>query len=129
MNIKILSKGRKRGTFYFNIVNFKTQEVYFLYFQFSLKDMWLIPHYEKEFSKLKMPLYGWLFFYFGRYSVGFVEKSSDNSVRIITDKFGNTYHLYNINEELRKDFRKCIKLGAKPRYNKETNEVIMEFTE
>ena len=38
-----------------------------LYWQFSMKKPWLIPHKEKEFGKHKIPLSGWLFFYFGKF--------------------------------------------------------------
>lgn len=39
---------------------------YSVYWQFSLKKPWLLPKYDPEFGKDKVPLYGWLFFYFGK---------------------------------------------------------------
>lgn len=41
-------------------------DMYSVYWQFSLKKPWLLPKYEPEFGESKIPLYGWLFFYFGR---------------------------------------------------------------
>lgn len=42
-------------------------EEYSVYWQLSLKDPWLVPRYNPEFGKDKQPLYGWLFFYFGKH--------------------------------------------------------------
>ena len=39
---------------------------YSVYWQFSLKKPWLLPKYDPEFGESKIPLYGWLFFYFGK---------------------------------------------------------------
>lgn len=39
-------------------------DMYSVYWQFSLKDPWLLPKYDPNFCS--GPLYGWLFFYFGR---------------------------------------------------------------
>ena len=112
MNIKILTFKRKRGTFWFNIVNFKTKEAYSLYFQFSLEKPWLIPHYEENYSNLNIPLYGWLFFYFGRESIGFIYETENKDAKI--SHKNKRYYLYTISQELRKDFRKKNKKGYIP---------------
>lgn len=43
----------------------KNNNISKLYFQISAKDMWLIPKYDKNFLDGKMPLFGWIIFYFG----------------------------------------------------------------
>ena len=42
-------------------------EEYTVYWQLSLKNPWWIPRYNPEFGKGQQPLYGWLFFYFGKH--------------------------------------------------------------
>lgn len=130
MSRKIISAKRQRGTAVFTIVNFTNKEVYQVYFQFSLKDMWLKPHFE-DFGKSKIPLYGWLFFYFGRESVGFIEQTSDiasDEKCIIFDKHHNTYIIYALPKSMRKKFREDVKHGGVPRYNKEDHSIIMDMT-
>ena len=39
-------------------------DIYSVYWQFSLKDPWLLPKYDPNFCSGS--LYGWLFFYFGK---------------------------------------------------------------
>jgi len=69
-NRKLLFAKRHRGTFMFAFVNFKTQECYEWYFQFSLKKPWWIPKYDPYYLNGKWPLAGWLLFYFGRHTRG-----------------------------------------------------------
>lgn len=82
-NKKILFAKRKRFTFLVSIADFSSQECYEIYFQFSLTDPWWLPKYEPEFGKSKIPLYGWLFFYFGRRSIGVLIPSENGSEPII----------------------------------------------
>ena len=64
----ILTVQRKRLTW---MVSYKDAEGQFsqVYWQFSLKEPWLIPHFDDGTSGPRagrLPLYGWLFFYFGK---------------------------------------------------------------
>mgnify|MGYP003228585082 FL=1 len=64
----ILTVQRKRFTW---MVSYKDAEGHFsqVYWQFSLKEPWLIPHFDDGTSGPRadrLPLYGWLFFYFGK---------------------------------------------------------------
>lgn len=64
----ILAVQRKRFTW---MVSYKNAEGQLsqVYWQLSLKEPWLIPHFDDGTSGHragKLPLYGWLFFYFGK---------------------------------------------------------------
>lgn len=116
MNVKVLFKKRINWTFAVKLANFKTQEVSDWYCQFSITDPWLLPKYEPEFGEEKYPLYGWLFFYFGRHSSGMVTKIEESEVQdhktVIRDKYGEPYLLYGLKDpELRRKFRKTVKSG------------------
>ncbi|MCB7508718.1 hypothetical protein G7B22_28815 [Blautia sp. MSK.20.9] len=63
VNVKFCHRIR---TTWMVLYNQKNGEQYSVYWQFSLKKPWLLPKYEPEFGESKVPLYGWLFFYFGR---------------------------------------------------------------
>ena len=70
LNEKIIFNGRalkilrKNGTFVF--VNGKDVSRNFL-IQFSLKDPWILPKHDPKYLNGDCDLYGWLFFYFGRF--------------------------------------------------------------
>ena len=109
-NKKILFAKRKRFTFLVSMADFSSQECYEIYFQFSLTDPWWLPKYEPEFGKSKIPLYGWLFFYFGRRSIGVLVPSENGSEPIarkpIYDNNGRLWGLYTFPDtEMAKDFR------------------------
>lgn len=70
MNKKIILFKRKRGTFMWWILNRNTNKIDNAYIQFSLKDPWWIPKYNPNFLNGKCPLFGWLFFYFGKTEIG-----------------------------------------------------------
>lgn len=89
-NIKVVNILRKRFTWKIMYINFRTKEARAIYIQFSLKDPWLIPHYEKHFGKADIPLAGWLFFYIGVVSEGIIYKGDENSK--IVDNNGNRYY-------------------------------------
>lgn len=113
-NKKILFAKRKRFTFLISVADFSSQECYEIYFQFSLTDPWWFPKYEQEFGKSKMPLYGWLFFYFGRRSIGVLVPSGNGSEPIAKKPiYGNNGHLWRLytfyNSEMAKDFRDISK--------------------
>jgi hypothetical protein len=78
----------------FAFVNFKTQECYEWFFQFSFKDPWWIPKYDPYYLNGKWPLAGWLFFYFGRHTRGAVIPCSQSQIsegkKPVVDKDGNT---------------------------------------
>lgn len=113
-NRKLLFARRHRGTFLFAFVNFKTQECYEWYIQFSLKDPWWIPKYDLYFlNDGKWPLAGWLFFYFGRHTRGAIIPRLENEIpegkKPVIDKAGNLYMIYNLpDEELARKFRRTI---------------------
>lgn len=113
LNRKLLFAKRHRGTFMFAFANFKTQECYEWYVQFSLKDPWRIPKYDPYYLNGKWPLAGWLFFYFGRHTRGAIISCTDSDVgdgkKPIIDKAGNLYMIYNLlDEELARKFRRTI---------------------
>lgn len=92
-HIKILGVMRKHTTVMVTVVNFKTGEMFSLYFQFSLKHPWWIPRYDPHYGEnLDIPLWGWLCFYFGRETNGFlipktgIRNSYTNGKRILVYK-------------------------------------------
>ncbi len=113
-NRKLLLAKRHRGTFLFAFVNFKTQECYEWYVQFTLKKPWWIPRYDPYFlNDGKWPLAGWLFFYFGRHTRGAVIPCRQGDIsegkKPVVDKAGNLYMIYNLpDEELARKFRRTI---------------------
>lgn len=105
----LLKVHRIRFTWLFTIANFKSKEIYDIYFQFSLKDPWLLPKYDPHFGKTDTPLYGWLFFYFGRQTIGMLYKT-DATNAPICDKKGNKYTpLYAENRNKRDALHALIK--------------------
>lgn len=111
-NIRILPVLRKRGTFKISYINFKTYEARALYIQFSLKDPWLLPHYEKHYGKVDIPLAGWLFFYFGVLTEGLVY-GGDEDAKLI-DKNGNKYYYVPFDTRAEADdYHEKIKNGKK----------------
>lgn len=114
LNKRIIYHKRIRGSFLFWIIDFDTQEVYSTLFQFSFKDPWWLPRYEPEYGKIKTPLYGWLFFYFGRETSGVIVPAKRGEVstakKPIYDRFGNRWHMYGFDDkQMAKNFRKIIK--------------------
>ncbi len=113
-NRKLLFAKRHRGTFMFAFVNFKTQECYEWYIQFSLKTPWWIPKYDPYYlNDGKWPLVGWLFFYFGRHTRGAVIPCKKSEIiegkKPLVDKAENLYLIYNLpDEELARKFRRTI---------------------
>lgn len=94
------------------IADFKTKEVYSFYIQLSLKDPWWLPRYEPHFGKSDVPLYGWLFFYFGRYTEGILYKTTEKDAKI-ADRHGNKYYLFPAEERKMSDeIRKAVKNRA-----------------
>jgi len=112
-NRKLLFAKRHRGTFLFAFANFKTQECYEWYIQFSLKAPWWIPKFDPWYMNGKWPLAGWLFFYFGRHTRGAVIPCQESEIpegkKPIIDKAGRRYMIYNLpDEELARKFRRTI---------------------
>lgn len=113
-NKKILFLKRIDFTFLVGIANFSTREVYNIYWQFSLVDPWWLPKCDPEFGKEKKPLYGWLFFYFGRDTEGVVVPAAHGeepaAKKPIYDRRGRLWHMYGFtNRQMAKDFRCMVK--------------------
>lgn len=113
-NRKIIFKKRIGTTFILVIVNFSTQECYEIYLNFSLTDPWWFPRYDPEFGKYKIPLYGWLFFYFGRKTEGVVVLAGPGEKTIaekpIYDRKGRLWRMYVFSDkQMAKDFRQRVK--------------------
>ena len=70
MNKKIVLFKRKHRTFMWWILNKNTNKINNAYIQFSLKNPWCIPKYNPNFLNGNCPLFGWLFFYFGKNEIG-----------------------------------------------------------
>lgn len=69
----LIKKWKKDSTHYWMKVNFKNKTAYTDIIQITLENPWLLPKYEDDFAGIKgLRLYGWLFFYFGRYYAGFI---------------------------------------------------------
>lgn len=103
---------RKRFTWNFMMCNFRTKEAYSIYIQFSLTDPWWLPRYDPHYSKIDIPLYGWLFFYFGRRTEGILYETEEPDAKI-TDKQGQKYYLFVIKDRNIKDrVRQAVKHHA-----------------
>lgn len=108
----IIEVQRDGFTWNFMNVNFRTKEAYSIYIQFSLQEPWLFPKYDPHFSNLDIPLYGWLFFYFGRQTEGILYKTEDEDAKF-SDLKGNRYHLFIAKErQMKDDIRKAVKKKA-----------------
>lgn len=111
-NIRIMPVVRKNGSFKISYANFNTNEARSLYIQFSLKDPWLIPHYEEHFGNIDIPLYGWLFFYFGLLTEGLVYL--DDAGTGIKDSKGNNYYYVKFDTRKEADtYHELIKSGRR----------------
>lgn len=111
-HIKILKIAKKNSTIMFHMVNFKTQEAYSMYFQVSFKNPWWLPKYEPNFGIINIPLYGWLFFSFGRLTEGIVCPTKEENMKI-KDSEGNSYYLYRLLDRSTQDeIRGLIKEGG-----------------
>lgn len=118
----ILHIDRRRFTWNIMHVNFKTKEAYSIYFQFSLKDPWWYPKYDKHFGKGDYPLYGWLFFYFGRTTEGIIYETKDTNTKI-KDKNGKHYYLFRLKDREMKDkVRAAVKNKADFEVREDQNE-------
>ncbi len=117
----ILEIKRSRGTIWFVLASFKTKEVYSLYFQFSLQDPWWIPSH-KHIGEI--PLWGWLFFYFGRLTEGVLEEidaGESDDKKMIVDRKGNAYAICTISgKQMREKVRSAIRRGAEIHVEKQT---------
>jgi len=72
---------------------------------------WWLPKYDPNFTSKNIPLYGWLFFYFGRLTEGLIFPTDEVDCKI-KDSDGNGYHLYTFTERSLKDeVRHLIKQG------------------
>lgn len=70
MKKRILHFERQRGTFMWWILDKQTNEIDNVYIQFSLKNPLWLPKYDPMCCDGRCPLYGWLFFYFGKTAFG-----------------------------------------------------------
>ena len=98
-------------------VNFKTLEIKSLYFQTSMKDPWLIPHYESD----RVPLAGWLFWYAGCKTDGLICPVSEYDIPFfseqngIKDKNGNLYMIATTDKDIICKHKAYLRQGGKPK--------------
>lgn len=92
----LLKINRVKSTWQFMKVNFKTKECYSVYIQLALKEPWLLPKHDNHFGNLDIPLWGWLFFYFGRITEGLLSETSNEDAKIIDKRTGKKYYLYRL---------------------------------
>lgn len=104
----ILKINRSRFTWQIIKVNFKTKEAYTWYIQLSCKSPWLIPRVDRHFSNLDIPLYGWLFLYFGRVTEGVIYETQENDAKIRDKKSGTKYYMFSLNSRKEKDIMRTI---------------------
>lgn len=123
----LLQLKRVSHTYGFLYANFKTLEIKSMYFQFSLKDPWLIPHYESESGKSKTPLFGWLFFYVGIATEALlcpvVKEDLPFVGKVIEDKTGTLYYTATTDKTIIQKHKKYINHGSLPKahYNRFSN--------
>lgn len=80
----LLKKWKNNETWYFQIANLRRLESYTYVVQITLKNPWLIPKYEDNFANVTgLRLYGWLFFYFGKYEYGLMYPTEDINASIM----------------------------------------------
>jgi len=62
-----------KETYFWDRIDFRNGTLYTNTIQITLKDPWLLPKYEDDFAGIEgLRLYGWLFFYFGRFYKGLI---------------------------------------------------------
>lgn len=94
------------GTFGF-IYAGKKGKVHQFYMQFSLQNPWWLPRYERHYGEMNIPLYGWLFFYFG-HRVG--KKRGENTMGY------QEFVVKTTEKDAEKDFKTIQKLQKSGRY-------------
>lgn len=119
-NIRLIELGVLKSTVMLQYANFNTREFRSSYIQFSLKDPWLIPHHEDHYGKIDIPLSGWLFFYFGAKTEGFIYQHGNEGG--LKDKDGNPYYVKSFDSQDAIDYHKKIVRGSRFKDHIETNE-------
>lgn len=98
----LIKKWKTGETIYWMKANFKNRTAYTDVIKITLKEPWLIPKYEDDFAGLEgFRLYGWLFFYFGRYYAGLLvpaekedfEFTENENKKPLIDEMGNEWWL------------------------------------
>ena len=105
-------------------MNFKTLEIKSLYFNTSITNPWLIPHYyEPSYDSNNFPLVGWLFWYIGckteclicpitEYDIPFFGKQQP-----IKDKQGNLYMATTTKKDIISQHKACLRHRRQPKAN------------
>lgn len=120
-NYLLLEFKQRKHTYGMIYVNFKTLEIKLLYFQASLTNPWLIPHYESSYGSSNLPLAGWLFWYAGcttealicpitKYDIPFFSKQ-----KTIKDKQGNMYMAVTTDKNIISKHKACLRHGGHPK--------------
>lgn len=123
-NYLLLAFKQRKHTYLIVYVNFKTLEIKSLYFNASITNPWLIPHYyEPSYDSNNFPLIGWLFWYAGckteclicpitEYDIPFFGKQQP-----IKDKQGNLYMATTTDKNILSQHKACIRNGGQPKAN------------
>lgn len=127
---KLLQMKHIRHTRGFVYAKFKTLELKSLYMQISIKEPWLIPHYNPHFGQNDIPLFGWLFFYIGINTDALLCPIDQYDLPILNtkelkDENGNMYCIATKDKEIIRQHRNCLKHGVIPhaRFNRFANTI------
>lgn len=130
-NCLLLAFKQIRHTYGIVYVNFKTLEIKSLYFQTSMKNAWLIPHYEPSHGSNSLPLAGWLLWYAGCTTEGLICPVSEYDIpffgkqQAIKDKQGNLYMVATTDIDIIRKHKACLQHGGQPKahFNRFTNTI------
>lgn len=129
-NCLLLEFKQIRHTYCIVYINFKTFEIKSLYFQASMKNPWLIPHYEPSHDS-SLPLAGWLFWYAGCTTEGLICPISEYDIpffgkqQAIKDKQGNLYMIATTDKNIICKHRAYLRHRRQPKahFNRFTNTI------
>lgn len=111
MNYKVLTVTLGRRAIFATIANFKTREVFDLYVMISHK-LRLCPWKDSHFGgkKVDLPVWGWLWFYWGRSTSGLLvkKKPDKNEHRKILIYNHHTYQVFKATNRKESDMIQCF---------------------
>lgn len=130
-NCLLLEFKQIRHTYCIVYINFKTFEIKSLYFQASMKNPWLIPHYEPSYGSSSLPLAGWLFWYAGCTTEGLICPVTEYDIPFfgkqkgIKDKHGNLYMIAATDKDIIRKHKAYLHNGGqlKAHFNRFTNTI------
>lgn len=130
-NCLLLEFKQIRHTYCIVYINFKTFEIKSIYFQASLKNPWLIPHYEPSHGTSNLPLAGWLFWYAGCTTEGLICPITEYDIpffgkqQAIKDKQGNLYMVATTDKDIIRKHKAYLRQGGQPKahFNRFANTV------